>query len=151
MLDGAALPSIVRIPTDTLRNPRFKYGFSATLLSMPDTSPLTQVKSVLNLLRLPFILFLLFSSHLFFVFLSLFPFAFFSSLIFFNLFFVFFLRSFIFWITFISCPSPYSTSLSHHSHNTPSYYLYPSCLISHYSYRRPISRECLEALLHLKR
>ena len=82
MLDGAALPSIVRIPTDTLRNPRFKYGFSATLLSMPDTSPLTQVKSVLNLLRLPFILFLLFSSHLFFVFLSLFPFAFFSSLMF---------------------------------------------------------------------
>ena len=43
VLDGAALPKIVRIPCDTLRTPRFKYGYSATLLSMPDVSPVTQV------------------------------------------------------------------------------------------------------------
>ena len=44
VLDGAALPEIVRVATKTIRIPRFKYGFSATLLSMPDTSPITQVR-----------------------------------------------------------------------------------------------------------
>ena len=47
VIDGAALPSIVRIPTVTVKRPRFKYGFSATLLSMPDTSPITQVRKCL--------------------------------------------------------------------------------------------------------
>ena len=43
ILDGAALPKIVRVSCRTLHTPRFKYGFSATLLSMPDVSPITQV------------------------------------------------------------------------------------------------------------
>ena len=46
ILDGAALPKIVRVSCKTLHTPRFKYGFSATLLSMPDVSPITQVSDV---------------------------------------------------------------------------------------------------------
>ena len=55
ILDGAALPKIVRVSCRTLHTPRFKYGFSATLLSMPDVSPITQV--ILYIILLSLILF----------------------------------------------------------------------------------------------
>ena len=46
VLDGAALPRVVRVPCVTVSTPRFKYGFSATLMSMPDVSPITQVSTL---------------------------------------------------------------------------------------------------------
>ena len=46
VLDGAALPRVVRVPCVTVSTPRFKYGFSATLMSMPDVSPITQVSTI---------------------------------------------------------------------------------------------------------
>ena len=57
ILDGAALPKIVRVSCKTLYTPRFKYGFSATLLSMPDVSPITQVSVVAWFYFIYFILF----------------------------------------------------------------------------------------------